>query len=356
MDQLENQKPVRIAFIGSGGMGQMAHLRQYASLPECRVVALAEPRAELARAVAARYNIPRIYPDAEALLAEEQVDGLVASQPFNRHGQIVLPLYRHGIPVFTEKPIAASIEVAEHMVSALEAGGSWHMVGYHKRSDPAVMWAKAEMQRLKESGELGALRYVRITMPPGDWMANGFTEMLTSDEVPPASDPDPAANDMDAADFQEYSSFVNFYIHQVNLLRYLLGENYRVAYADPSGVLLAAESESGVCGTIEMRPFATTRDWQESALVGFERGYFNIELPAPVTLNRAGRVTLFSDPGNGAEPRDISPVLPPVSAMRQQAINFVRAIRGEIAPMCEAAEALEDLKVAREYLRLWKGV
>ena len=42
--------------------------------------------------------------------------------------------------------------------------------------------------------------------------------------------------------------------------------------------------------------------------------------------------------------------------MRQQAINFVRAIRGEIEPPCQAAEALEDLKIARDYIRLWKGV
>jgi predicted dehydrogenase len=356
MPDTQQQEPVRIAFIGVGAMGQMAHLRQYASLRQCKVVAIAEPRPQLAKMVAQRYNIPRIYPDADSLLAEEKVEALIASQPFNRHGQIVLPLYRHGLPVFTEKPIAASIEVAERMLQALQAGGSWHMVGYHKRSDPAVMWAKKEMARLQESGDLGALRYVRVTMPPGDWVAAGFDELLGTSETPPQSDPDQDPSDLDDANFQRYSSFVNFYIHQVNLLRHLMGENYKVSYADPSGVLLAAHSASGVCGTIEMAPFNTTQDWQESALVGFERGYMRIELPAPLVLNRPGRVTLFSDPGNGAEPREVSPVLPPVSAMRQQAINFLSAVRGEIAPMCQADEALEDLKVAREYLHLWQGV
>jgi hypothetical protein len=36
--------------------------------------------------------------------------------------------------------------------------------------------------------------------------------------------------------------------------------------------------------------------------------------------------------------------------MRQQAINFVAAVRGERPPMCTADEALKDLLVAREYL------
>jgi hypothetical protein len=44
-----------------------------------------------------------------------------------------------------------------------------------------------------------------------------------------------------------------------------------------------------------------------------------------------------------------------VHAMRQQAANFVAAIRGERKPPCEAAEALEDLKIAREYIRLKEG-
>ncbi len=49
-------------------------------------------------------------------------------------------------------------------------------------------------------------------------------------------------------------------------------------------------------------------------------------------------------------------MLPWVHAMRQQAMNFVAAIKGEIKPLCDAPEALEDLKVARQYIKLLKGV
>ncbi len=50
------------------------------------------------------------------------------------------------------------------------------------------------------------------------------------------------------------------------------------------------------------------------------------------------------------------PTLPWIHAMRQQAINFIRAVKGEIKPLCDAPEALEDLKVARQYIRLQRGV
>ncbi len=346
---------VKIGFVGVGGMGQCAHLRNYATLPDCEVVALAELRPKLREAVARKYNVPRTYPSAEAMLAAEKLDGIVASQPFDRHGQIIIPLYASRTPVFTEKPLAASIAVAERMLAALQSSGTWHMVGYHKRSDPATMYAKGAIDRLKASGELGALKYVRITMPAGDWIANGFVDLIQTDDPPADVPADPVAADMDATVWRAYVSFVNYYIHQVNLLRHLLGAPYKVTHADAAGILLVAESAEGATGLIEMSPYKTTVDWQESALVGFERGWVRLELPAPLASNRAGRVEIYRDPGEGATPQTIAPTLPWVHAMRQQAINFVRAIKGEIKPLCDAQEAIEDLRVARQYLRARTG-
>src|SRR5512137_745219 len=178
-------RKVRIGFVGVGGMGQCAHLRNYVTVPECEVVAIAEVRPELGRAVAARYGIGRVYPDHAAMLAKEKLDGIVAAQPFTRHGTLVPELLASKIPVFTEKPLAGTIEMGEKVVAAAKKAGTWHMVGYHKRSDPATMYAKAEIDRLKAGGELGPLKYVRILMPAGDWVAAGYTDLIRSDEKGP---------------------------------------------------------------------------------------------------------------------------------------------------------------------------
>lgn len=347
---------VRIGFVGVGGMGQCAHLKNYVTLDNCEVVALAELREDLGRAVARRYGVPNVYPSHAEMLANEQLDGIVAAQPFDRHGIIVPELVKTGIPVFTEKPLAASLEVGEKVAAAVAASGTWHMVGYHKRSDPATMHARAEILRLKETGDLGKMTYVRILMPAGDWVANGFIDLVRVDGGYPAVDRDPPASDMDAATYQKYTAFVNYYIHQVNLLRHLLGEPYGVSFADPAGVLLVAESESGVTGIIEMDPYSTSIGWEESALVCFEHGYVKLELPAPLANNRPGQVELLRDPGGEATPKRTIPALSWVHAMRQQAVNFVCAVKGEMEPMCGPAEALEDLRVAREYIRLLRGV
>lgn len=347
---MAEKEKVRIGFVGVGSMGQCAHLKNYVTLPGCEVVAIAEPRPKLREAVARKYGVPHTYAGAEDMLAKERLDGIVASEPFNRHGQVVIPLYKAGVPVFTEKPLAASVEVGETMLAALKTGGSWHMVGYHKRSDPATIYARDTIEKLKISGEVGKFKYVRITMPAGDWIASGFVDMVHTGEEVPDLPRDVQVSGSDSA----YIKFVDYYIHQVNLMRYLLGEPYRAVFADKAGVLFVAESRSGITGTIEMTPYRTTLDWQESALACFERGYVKLDLPAPLASNRPGRVKVFKDPGSGVTPQTIIPQMPWIHAMRQQAINFVQAIKGETTPPCEAAEALEDLKVARQYLQCWK--
>ncbi len=347
---------IKIGFVGVGSMGQCAHLKNYVTIPAVDVVAIAELREKLRDDVARRYGVVGTYASAAEMVDAQQLDALVAAQPFTRHGVIVPDLLDAGIPLFIEKPLASSVQVGERLVRAIETSDAWVMVGYHKRSDPATMLAKAEIDRLKQTGELGAMRYVRITMPPGDWIAGGFADLLHSDDPVPYPAADPPSEDMDETTNAEYVSFVNYSIHQVNLMRHLLGEPYEVSFADPSGVLMVVESESGVTGAIEMDPYSTSIGWEESALVCFEHGYLRLELPAPLASNRPGRVEILRDPGGETLPERSMPVLPWVHAMRQQALNFVSAVKGEMEPMCEAAEALEDLRVAREYIRLLRGL
>ncbi len=337
-------------------MGQAAHLRNYASLPDCEVVALAELRPALAARVAARFAVPRTYASVEEMVGRESLDGLVASQQFTRHGVVLPELLRAGLPVFIEKPLASSVAVAEQLVAADRAAGGKLMVGYHKRSDVATVRAKAEIDRLNASGELGPMRYLRLTMPPGDFIAGGFDELIPGEDFPAPLATDPAEPGLDAATSRLFVDFVNFSIHQLNLIRHLAGESYEVVYADPTKVLVVGRTASGRPVTLEMAPYGTTVDWQESATVFFAHGYVRLELPAPLVLNQSGRVEIFRDHRQLGEGGAYRPELPHEHAMRTQARNFLRFIRGEAPPPCGAAEALEDLRVARRWLQLFKGV
>ena len=343
---------VRIGFVGTGTMGQCAHLWNFTAIDECRVVALAELRPQLGREVAERYGVPNVYTDADDMLARESLDGLVCTQQFWFLGQLLPPLFKAGLPILTEKPIAHSAQVGEQLTEQARRQNVRLYLGYHKRSDPATVCAKQQIADWQASGQVGRLKYVRITMPPGDFIAGGFSHLIQSDETVPELSRDPLPPDMDEPTFKRYGGLVNYYVHQVNLMRHLLGEDYQVTFADPGGALMALRSASGVSGAIEIGPYRTSVAWQERALIAFERGWIRLELPPPMAVNRSGRVIIYNDSLDG-KPHTIIPELPNVHAMRQQAVNFVNEIGGRPTSLCQADEAVQDLVVLRDYLRQW---
>lgn len=339
---------VRLGFVGGGFMGQLAHLSNYDRIEDCSVVALAEPQSELAARVARRYEIPSVYEGYETMIADAEFDALVAAQPYRRYASVVPDLLEAGVPLFTEKPAAVKPETADDLASQADEADVPHMVGYHKRSDPAMVYANGVVAKWRESGDYGALQYVRITMPEGDWISGAPTP-ITTDETPPEAEMEspPADFSDDVAD--TYDAFINYYIHQVNALRFFFDEPYAVTYADDIGAIFVGESDSGVTGTIELSPYRTSADWQESVLVGFDRGYVRVDLPAPLENQEAGTVEVMRDDGDG-EQRTTNPVMPPKSAMLNQAENFLAVVRGERDPPCDIAEAAADLRVARDYI------
>jgi predicted dehydrogenase len=335
-------------------MGQLAHIRSYALLrDECELVALAEPRTRTRELVAARHGIRRVYSDHRELLESEQLDGIVAAQPFTHHAVLLPELYPHVRHLFTEKPLAGSAAAADRLARLASANGCVHMVGYHRRSDPATVEAKRTVDEWKASGDLGALRYLRICYSDGDWIANAQRASIDTGEEPPplhAEEPPPELTGDDEA-LWALSTAANQLVHPLNLLRHFLGETYRVAFVHVSGRLCVFESESGVVAAIEVAPYRLSVGFDEELLVAFERGYVRLR-PAPsLAINRAGALEIYRDPGGGATPERIEPQLPPTDPMQAQAASFLRVCRGEAPPPTDAAEAAEDLHLVADIVR-----
>jgi len=335
-----------IGFIGAGYMGQLAHLWNYHHIDDCNVVSLAEPRHRLAAQVARRFDIDTVYQDHEELLTGSNPDAVVAilDYPYYRH---VLPdILREGIPVFREKPLARSISAGEELVSIGNKHDTLQMVGYHKRSDPAMEYAKELIDEWQDTGAYGELNLVRITIPPGDGRG-GIHRPIETDESPPEQPADslPESLDEDAKDV--FDSFLPYYCHQINLLRWVMGE-YELTFADPTGTIMVTESTDGTCGVIEMGPYSSSTDWQETLFVAFDDAYIQVDFPAPLSRQQSGDLEIWTDGGD--ESRRVQPTLPNTSAMYRQAENFLAAVRGDRPAPCEAAEALEDIRIAQEYI------
>src|ERR687888_1940540 len=167
-------------------MGQLAHIRSYAQLDDaCELVALAEPRQRAAELVAARYGIGRLYHDHRELLESEELDGLVAVQRYVHHAALLPELYPQVRHLFTEKPLALGADEGDRLAGLARDAGCVHMLGYQRRSDPATREAKQTVDAWRASGEMGALRYLRICFSDGDWTANAGAALVDAGEEPP---------------------------------------------------------------------------------------------------------------------------------------------------------------------------
>ena len=342
-----SMEKVKIGFLGCGFMGQLAHLKNYIDLDTCEVVAICDKKAKQVEMVAARYGIPKIYHDYREMLADPEIEAIVAAQHFSNYVNIVPEILKAKKHLLTEKPLCIHPENGKKLAEYAQKQGLIHMVAYHKRSDPASEYAVDVINKWKSSGEMGKMKYVRITMPPGDWIG-GAKGCILTDEQMESIEAEPRMPGIDEKTQEKMIWFVNYYIHQVNYMRNLFGEDYKLTFADKSGVVFAVESDSGVCGIIEMQPYETTDSWQERAFVAFEKGWIDIQLPAPLASQQAGKVTVFTnDQQTGVY---TSPCLPNVSAMQNQAANFVAAVRGVKKAPCISSEAVKDLQIALEYI------
>lgn len=338
---------VKIGFLGCGYMGQLAHLTNYAEIPDCEIVAIADSKTKQTNMVAQRYGIPNVYSDYNQILENKEITAVIAAQPFDNHVNIVPDVLNAGKHLLTEKPLCIFAHNGKKLADLAAQNRKIHMVGYHKRSDAATVYAMDIIKKWKESREMGDMKYIRITMPPGDWVG-GRADPITTNEAYPAILSEKPPEGMSKNKFDRYVGFVNYYIHQVNLLRYLLGEDYKITFADRSGVMLAVESKSGICGVIEMAPYNTSDDWQEEAMICFDRGWIKVTFPAPLSSQLAGKITIFTD--NGGLGVSTSPRMPNIHAMKSQAINFIKAVKGEIEPPCQSSEAVKDLEIAMDYI------
>ena len=288
---------LKLGFVGVGGMGQAAHLINYSQLwDDCEVVALTEIRPKLGKKVAAQYGIPGVYTDHREMFAKEKLDGIVAIQQFLNHGALVPQLLEYGVPVITEKPLASSLASGEKILKAATSGKGTLYIGYHKRSDPASLYVKQQIAEWQKSGAMGKMTHVRVVMPPGDWISNGFFPVYGTDEQGPGLPNDVEGTNPDFA--KKYDAFVNYYIHQINFLRYLLGESYTIDYVDRSGMIAAGNSASGVAFTLELGTYTTPKDWQEQSFVAFQKGWIKLDLPCPLTITQSGTVTVHEAPDN----------------------------------------------------------
>jgi predicted dehydrogenase len=336
-------------------MGQKAHLDNLVTVPGCRVVALAEGRAETAKMVARKYDIGQVYPDHRAMLADADIDAVVCIMHYALHHAVVPDILNAGKHLLTEKPIALRPETGHRLADVAESNGVIYQVGYMKRHVPASRAAVDVVRSWQASGAAGEMTYLRVSMPPGNW-TYGIEGPIGAGDAPPAYADQAAETPPDWMDEQTgsaYNAFVNYFVHQVNMIRYLLGGPYRCEFLDPTQTVLLGRSDSGVPWVLEMKGYNLRDHWEEYYKICFDNGKLDLSVPAPMARQHSGGLRIYHGPASETDrPRWERPVLAPEWCMLAQARHFVECVRTGQPALAPAREAALDLDVAEGYARL----
>lgn len=159
---------VRVGVIGVGNMGQH-HARVLSLLKDAQLVGVSDLSVERGLSTASQYQA-KFFENYQDLLT--QVDAVCVAVPTRQHYAVGMACLQAGVHVLMEKPIAATTEEAESLVSEAAKCNCILQVGHIERFNPAFQ----ELSKVLQTEEVLAIEAHRMS-PHGD-RANDVSVVL----------------------------------------------------------------------------------------------------------------------------------------------------------------------------------
>ena len=253
---------LKIGVIGTGAIGKTHIERINTKLQGGKVVGCADTSYDFCKVTAEKYNITA-YKTGEELINSDKIDAIIITASDEYHEKFTLEAIKAGKYVFCEKPLSPEAEACKRIVSAEVSGGKKLVqVGFMRRYDIGYKQLKSYIESEKF----------------------GLPLMLHC-----------AHRNFDAPGFTTSMSVENSMIHEIDVLRWLLCEDYKSVEVvfpktsrnaegeqrDPQIMYLT--TESGV--RIDVESFVNCRyGYDIKCEVVCEEGTLNLPEPSNVTI------------------------------------------------------------------------
>ena len=328
---------MRVGIVGAGHMMQVTHLPSLLQIAGVELVGLAELDRARAEKLAAAYRIPRIYGSADELAAHaDEIDCAVVVTLKEHHAAAIIPLLEAGVPVFTEKPLAATQEDGEKIRAASVRSGAPVMVGYMRQFDPAVQRAR----RLLAEGRIGDVRFAQFRDFGGNWHMGAAAlhtlpigpERQASAAPPPAPTPQAESHELALVEL------IEVWVHDVNLMRHLLGEPSGVRYASLGPPRLAVLDYGAHETVLEVGKLSyANAPWDQAATIYGTEGRIELVHPPPLLFRQPSAVILHTP--EGSTRLDV----PAREGFTEEIRYFLDCVRQGVTPTPDPAEGLADI-------------
>ncbi len=325
---------VRMAVMGAGLIGKR-HAMHVKASPVAELAGVIDPT-PVGEAVALEYGAPW-FKSLDEMLATARPEGVIVATPNQVHVENGLSCIEAGLPALVEKPLSIDVAGATRLVEAAEAAGVPLLTGHHRRHN-------LMMQKAKEIIDSGAIGRPIV--------ANAMFWLRKPDDY------------FDIAWRRETGAgpvFLNL-IHDVDNLRYLLGEVVAVSARESNAVrgnaveetsVILLEFASGALATASVCD-ATVAPWSWEMTTGENPAYPRADgehcyliggTDGSLALPRLDLRTNRGTPG-WYQPFELNrPGVPDEDPLARQVAQFAAVIRGEAEPLVSGREGLETLRV-----------
>ncbi|MFY0606517.1 MAG: Gfo/Idh/MocA family oxidoreductase [Cyclobacteriaceae bacterium] len=153
-----NSNHISWGIIGCGDVAEVKSGPAFNKVPSSKLSAVMRRDASKAQDFAKRHQVPLWYDDADALLANDDINAVYIATPPSSHLEYALKSLKAGKHVYLEKPMVMSTEEADILVSEAAKSDKKLVVAHYRRALPMY----AQVKKILESEKLGEVKFVDI--------------------------------------------------------------------------------------------------------------------------------------------------------------------------------------------------
>lgn len=275
-------------------------------------------------------GIKRSASSFEELLNDDEIEGIILTTPNDTHRPLIEQALAAGMPVYTDKPIAATLEDASSIMAAVEASGLVFAVGHSSRR----LSGHRQMRKWIDDGTLGPVSLAQANF------SNERGLELTPDTWRYYKSKSPGG------------AFIQLGVHHADTLQYLLGPVKSVQACArrlytkgeiPDAIMAILEFESGALGYLGTG-WASPGVYQVSLQGTHANLFYDLDFTHWDEAHEVDKKSTLLSQKYGESVRT-SLDLPSTDMFREQLEEFALATRGEAKVEVGAAEAVRALAV-----------
>jgi predicted dehydrogenase len=288
MASRKESRRLRVGVLGCGPIAQIAHFDACAKARNIELYAVCDVADDLRSRMTAIWEPTAEFASYDAMLVDDRLEAVIVAVADQFHVPLALQALNAGKHVFVEKPMGTTVEECRELRQAARRCGRVLQVGFNRRFDPAMAFAKRFVDE-----ELGPWTVLRA------WYHDSAFRYTMTDNLQPIvresrSQRRPLENLK--ADRQRYYLLTHG-SHLVDWARFLCGEirSVRAQLLQRDGCyawIIVANFEGGGVGTLHLI-VAVQGDYEEGFALYGQGGSLRGRLHLP-WYHKAGEVECFS--------------------------------------------------------------